>query len=68
MIMLMEIQVQEVPSKKNLTYMFTKSLPRSRLKNCLDLIKFVEECFKFWIEISKLLSHQIDIIVDLMSM
>jgi len=38
-----EIVVEKVASEDNLTDVFTKSLPRSRFKHCLDLIKFVEE-------------------------
>ncbi|WJX45133.1 hypothetical protein P8452_32036 [Trifolium repens] len=38
-----EIIVEKVASEENLADMFTKSLPRSRFKHCLDLINFVEE-------------------------
>jgi len=35
--------VEKVASEENPVDVFTKSLPRSRFKHCLDLIKFVEE-------------------------
>jgi len=38
-----EIVVEKVALEENLADVFTKSLPRSRFKHCLDLIKFVEE-------------------------
>ena len=38
-----EIVVEKVASEENPADVFTKSLPRSRFKHCLDLIKFVEE-------------------------
>ena len=38
-----EIMVEKVASEENPADVFTKSLPRSRFKHCLDLIKFVEE-------------------------
>ncbi|MCI79531.1 copia protein [Trifolium medium] len=38
-----EITMEKVASEKNPAEMFSKSLPRSRLKHCLDLINFVEE-------------------------
>ncbi|WJX16947.1 hypothetical protein P8452_06919 [Trifolium repens] len=38
-----EIIVEKVASEVNPADMFTKSLPRSRFKHCLDLIDFVEE-------------------------
>jgi kynurenine formamidase len=38
-----EIVVEKFASEENLAHVFTKSLPRSRFKHCLDMIKFVEE-------------------------
>ncbi|XP_039683885.1 secreted RxLR effector protein 161-like [Medicago truncatula] len=38
-----EIVVEKMASEENPADVFTKSLPRSRFKHCLDLIKFVEE-------------------------
>ena len=38
-----EIMVEKVASEENPTDVFTKSLPKSRFKHYLDLIKFVEE-------------------------
>jgi len=38
-----EIVVEKVASEENSADVFTKLLPRSRFKHCLDLIKFVEE-------------------------
>ncbi|KAK2414734.1 secreted RxLR effector protein [Trifolium repens] len=38
-----EIIVEKVASEENPADMFTKSLPRSRFKHCLDLINFIEE-------------------------
>ena len=38
-----EIMVVKVASEENPADVFTKSLPRSRFKHCLDLVKFVEE-------------------------
>jgi len=38
-----KIMVEKVASEENPTDVFTKSLPRSRFKHFLDLIKFVEE-------------------------
>ena len=37
-----EIMVEKVESEENPADMFTKSLPRSRFKHCLDLIIFIE--------------------------
>jgi len=37
-----EIMVEKVASEENPTDMFTKSLPISRFKHCLDLINFIE--------------------------
>jgi len=37
-----EIMVEKVASEENPADMFTKSLPRSRFKHCLDLINFIE--------------------------
>ncbi|CAJ2648276.1 unnamed protein product [Trifolium pratense] len=38
-----EIMVQKIASEENPADMFTKSLPRTKFKHCLDLINFVEE-------------------------
>jgi len=38
-----EIVMEKVASEENSTIVFTKSLPRSRCKHCLELINFVEE-------------------------
>ena len=38
-----EFVVEKVTSEENPTDVFTKSLPKSRFKHYLDLIKFVEE-------------------------
>jgi len=38
-----KIGVEKVASEENPTDVFTESFPRSMFKNCLDLIKFVEE-------------------------
>jgi hypothetical protein len=38
-----EIIVEKVASEENPADMFTKSLLRAKFKQCLDLIKFVEE-------------------------
>ena len=46
--------------------MFTKSLPKLRVKQCLDLIKFVEEQFPIG-ESSKVVDGYIDIITNLKS-
>jgi hypothetical protein len=43
MIELKEIVVEKVASEENPAYVFTKSLPRSKFKRFLHLIKFVEE-------------------------
>lgn len=37
-----EIQIEKIASEDNPADMFTKSLPRSRFKNCLNLINFYE--------------------------
>ena len=37
-----EIMVEKVTSEENPADMSTKSLPRSRVKHCLDLINFIE--------------------------
>jgi len=38
-----EIVMEKVASEENPADVFTKPLPRSRFKHCLDLIKFDEE-------------------------
>jgi hypothetical protein len=38
-----EIMVEKVASEENPTDIFTNSLPRSRFKHCLDLIKLFEK-------------------------
>ena len=38
-----EIVVEKMASEENPADVFTKSLPRSKFKHCLDLIKFVEK-------------------------
>ena len=38
-----EIVVEKVASEENPANVFTKSLPRSRFKHFLNLVKFVEE-------------------------
>ena len=38
-----EIMMEKVASEENPPDIFTKSLPRSRFKHCLDLINFIEE-------------------------
>ena len=37
-----KIMVDKVASEENPADMFSKSLPRSRFKHCLDLINFIE--------------------------
>lgn len=43
MIELEEIMVDKVASEENPTVVFTKSLPKSRFKQCLNSINFVED-------------------------
>jgi len=33
-----EVKIVKIASEDNLAYLFTKSLPRSKFKHCLDLI------------------------------